>query len=141
VKKLKDQGATHVTLVMDSTGVGDPIVEEVEAAGYDVMPVNFTLAKQHMVTQLSKDLEDGYARLLDKHIEEFENYTYRSRRRATSPTAPRRGSTTTWCPPRCSSIGGSPRRARRTSPPCRRRTTRTPRLTFRRRTPSHDGRG
>jgi hypothetical protein len=76
VKKLKDQGARHVTLVMDSTGVGDPIVEEVEAAGYDVIPVNFRSLKQNMVTQLSKDLEDGYARLLDKHIEEFENYTY-----------------------------------------------------------------
>lgn len=76
VKKLKDQGARHVTLVMDSTGVGDPIVEEVEAAGYDVIPVNFRSLKQNMVTQLSKDLEDGYARLLDHHIEEFENYTY-----------------------------------------------------------------
>jgi hypothetical protein len=34
---------------------------------------------------------------------------------ATSPTARPRGSTTTWCPPRCSSIGASCRRARRTS--------------------------
>jgi phage FluMu gp28-like protein len=78
VKQLKKQGATHVTLVMDSTGVGDPIVEEMEADGYDVVGINFTKMKQHMVTQLSKDLEDGTVRLDDEEeTAEFENYTYK----------------------------------------------------------------
>lgn len=76
VKRLRKQGADHVTLVMDSTGVGDPIVDDMEADGYDVVPINFTKTKQHMVMQLSKDLEDGYALLSPERIDEFENYTY-----------------------------------------------------------------
>jgi hypothetical protein len=76
VRRLKREGAEHVTLVMDSTGVGDPIVDDMEADGYDVVPVNFTKTKQHMVMQLSKDLEDGYALLSPERVEEFENYTY-----------------------------------------------------------------
>jgi phage FluMu gp28-like protein len=78
VKQLKKEGATHVTLVMDSTGVGDPIVEEMEADGFDVIGINFTKTKQHMVTQLSKDLEDGQVRLFEgEEIDEFENYSYK----------------------------------------------------------------
>jgi hypothetical protein len=78
VKALRRGGATHVTLVMDSTGVGDPIVEEMEADGFDVIGINFTKRKQHMVTQLSKDLEDGDVRLNEnEEIPEFENYTYK----------------------------------------------------------------
>lgn len=78
VKKLKKEGAEHVTLMMDSTGVGDPIVEEMEADGFDVVGINFTKRKQHMVTQLSKDLEDGDVRLNEnEEIPEFENYTYK----------------------------------------------------------------
>lgn len=78
VRKLKAAGATGVTLVMDSTGVGDPVVEEVEADGYDVVPINFTKTKQFMVAQLSKDLEDGYVKLdEEEEIHEFENYSYK----------------------------------------------------------------
>jgi hypothetical protein len=78
VTRLQQAGAEAVTLVMDSTGVGDPIVEEVEAEGYDVIPINFTKFKQHMVVQLSKDLEDGMVRLDKKEeLHEFENYTYK----------------------------------------------------------------
>lgn len=78
VRKLLQGGATGVTLVMDSTGVGDPIVEEMEADGYDVVPINFTKTKQHMVVQLGKDLEDGYVRLdRAEDISEYENYSYK----------------------------------------------------------------
>lgn len=78
VKWLEDEGAETVTLVMDSTGVGDPIVEAIEEDGYDVIPINFTKHKTHMVTQLAKDLETGQAILCDKeNIDEFENYTYK----------------------------------------------------------------
>lgn len=76
--RLRKEGATHVTLVMDSTGVGDPIAEDMEIAGYDVVPINFTKSKQQMVTQLSKDLEDGLVRISDEEeIHEYENYTYK----------------------------------------------------------------
>jgi phage FluMu gp28-like protein len=78
VKQLLAEGATHVTLVIDSTGLGDPIVEEMEADGYDVVPINFTKTKQHMVVQLSKDMEQGVVRLdYEEPLHEFENYTYK----------------------------------------------------------------
>lgn len=76
-RRLRRDGATHVTLVMDSTGVGDPIVEDMELAGYDTVGINFTATKQHMVMQLAKDLEDGYVRIGSDHVDELENYTYK----------------------------------------------------------------
>jgi hypothetical protein len=75
VKQLRRAGAETVTLVMDSTGLGDPIQEDMEELGYDVIPVNFTSMKNKMVVRLAKDLEDGRALILDQaHVEEFENY-------------------------------------------------------------------
>lgn len=75
VKQLRNAGAETVTLVMDSTGLGDPIQEDMEELGYDVIPVNFTNMKNKMVVRLAKDLEDGRALILDQgHVEEFENY-------------------------------------------------------------------
>jgi Terminase large subunit, T4likevirus-type, N-terminal len=74
VGKLMRAGATGVTLVMDSTGVGDPIVEDMEDAGFDVVGINFTTYKNKMVMLLAKDLETGRAFLLEDQIEEFENY-------------------------------------------------------------------
>lgn len=77
VRSLMRAGAVSVTLIMDSTGVGDPIAEEIEEYGYDVVPINFTKTKQFMVTQLAKDIEDGYVRLYaGEDITEFENYGY-----------------------------------------------------------------
>lgn len=78
VAKLLKNGATSVTLVIDSGGPGDPICDELEFEGYDVVPINFTKNKQPMVVQLSKDFEDGYVRLdKDEEISEYENYTYK----------------------------------------------------------------
>lgn len=77
VRKLRKAGATHVSIVMDSTGVGDPFVDDLEADGYDVVGINFTKTKQHMVMQLAKDLEDGLVRIGPERIEEIENYTYK----------------------------------------------------------------
>jgi hypothetical protein len=77
VDRLHKEGATHVTLMIDTGGPGDPIVEDMEAKGYDVIPINFTKFKQHMVTQLSKDLEDGMVMIDEQEpIHEYENYTY-----------------------------------------------------------------
>jgi hypothetical protein len=75
VAQLKRAGATGVTLVMDSTGVGDPIVEDMEEAGFDVVGINFTTYKNKMVVNFAKDLEENKAKILDQGIiEEFENY-------------------------------------------------------------------
>lgn len=76
VRTMQKHGATGVTLVMDSTGVGDPIVEDMEALGYDVVPINFTTHKANMVKLLGKDLESNRAFILDEaYVEEFQNYT------------------------------------------------------------------
>jgi len=75
VRKLRNAGAETVTLVMDSTGLGDPIQEDMEELGYDVLPINFTNMKNKMVVRLAKDLEEGRAKILEEgHIIEFENY-------------------------------------------------------------------
>ncbi len=75
VRALRKAGAETVTLVMDSTGLGDPIQEDMEELGYDVIPVNFTSMKAKMVVRLAKDLEEGKAYILeDGRREEFENY-------------------------------------------------------------------
>lgn len=74
VSLLEARGAESVTLVMDATGVGDPIVEEMEDDGYDVIGVNFTSAKDKMVSRLAKDLETGRCLLLDRNLDEFEDY-------------------------------------------------------------------
>lgn len=71
---LEANGAESVTLVMDSTGVGDPIVEDMEDDGYDVIGVNFTTLKDRMVRRLGKDLETGRCWLFDRQLEEFEDY-------------------------------------------------------------------
>lgn len=75
VRSIMRAGAENVMLIMDSTGVGDPIVEDMEAEGYDVVPINFTTHKTNMVRLLAKDLEEAQAFILtDGQVIEFENY-------------------------------------------------------------------
>lgn len=76
VRQLLRAGAENVMLVMDSTGVGDPIVEDLEYEGYDVVPINFTTHKTNMVRLLAKDLEEAQAFILEgQQVVEFENYS------------------------------------------------------------------
>jgi hypothetical protein len=75
VKTLERAGAENVMLVMDSTGVGDPIVEDLEIEGYDVVPINFTTYKANMVRLLAKDLEEAQAFVLEDYMDEFRAYT------------------------------------------------------------------
>lgn len=74
VRTIRKAGAENVTLVMDSTGVGDPIQEDMEELGYDVIPINFTGTKNKMVVLLAKDLEENKSFILDERVEEFEAY-------------------------------------------------------------------
>lgn len=77
VKKLKRAGASHVTLVVDSTGVGDPIVDDLELMGYEVVSIKFTQQwKQQAVMLLSSDLEQKHAFLHEAQLPEFQSYTY-----------------------------------------------------------------
>lgn len=76
VRQLQRAGAESVMLVMDSTGVGDPIYEDMEIEGYDVVGLNFTTHKANMVRLLAKDLEEAQAFILsDGQLDEFRNYT------------------------------------------------------------------
>lgn len=74
IRKVLRNGATGVTIMMDSTGVGDPMVDELEEMGFDVLGKNFTTWKDKMVRLLAKDMEDGRAFILEEELEEFENY-------------------------------------------------------------------
>jgi len=76
VRRMRKAGAEGVTLVIDSTGVGDPIAEDLETAGYDVIPINFSgQQKPNMVKLLAKDLEVAQAFVLsDSFIDEFQAY-------------------------------------------------------------------
>lgn len=76
VRKLMRAGAEGVTLIVDSTGVGDPVKEDLEAEGYDVVGLNFTTHKANMVRLLAKDLEENRAFVLaGGQLDEFTNYT------------------------------------------------------------------
>lgn len=76
VRRILREGAEHVMLILDSTGVGDPVAEDLEAEGYDVVGLNFTTHKTNMVRLLAKDLEEpGHAFVLeDAQFEEFRAY-------------------------------------------------------------------
>lgn len=73
-----EMGASLVTIVVDATGVGDPISDDLELAGYDVLPIKFSNEwKNKAVKRLSADLEQGDAFILPEQIAEFEAYEYR----------------------------------------------------------------
>ncbi len=76
VADIQAKGA-EVTMVVDSTGLGDVIYDDLEAEGYDVIPIKFTQAwKQGAVFQLQADLERGAAFILPEQRHEFEQYGY-----------------------------------------------------------------
>ena len=71
---LYAQGVTGITLMVDGTGLGDPMVDELEELGYDVIGLNFTTFKDKMVRLLAKDMEDGKAFIVADYVDEFESY-------------------------------------------------------------------
>jgi phage FluMu gp28-like protein len=75
VATLNRAGAENVMMLVDSTGVGDPVVEDLEYEGYDVIGMNFTTHKTNMVRLLAKDLEESQAFILrDGQMDEFRDY-------------------------------------------------------------------
>lgn len=78
---LVEDGASGVTIVLDSTGLGDVVHDDLVDAGYDVIPINFSQGvggrqKERMVRRLAADLEHGQATLYEEVIDEFEVYEY-----------------------------------------------------------------
>lgn len=74
--ELEARGA-FVTIAVDATGVGDPIFEDLEDMGLDVIGVKFTNDwKNKAVRRLATDLESGAAYVLQEQVEEFEAYEY-----------------------------------------------------------------
>lgn len=67
--------ATGVTIMMDSTGVGDVVYDDLSEEGLDIVPIKFTPQwKSDAVRLLSADLQRGQAFVIHEQIDEFESY-------------------------------------------------------------------
>lgn len=70
-------GVESVTALIDSTGLGDVVYDNLTGAGVDVTPIKFTnQSKEQMARLLAADLEHGRARVLSDMREEFESYEF-----------------------------------------------------------------
>jgi hypothetical protein len=78
IQELEDTpGVDGVTAMIDSTGIGDVVYDNLMAAGVDVTPIQFTNnSKEQMARLLAADLEHGRARILSDMREEFESYEF-----------------------------------------------------------------
>lgn len=76
IEKIEAAGGT-VTVLMDTTGVGDVVFDDLEAEGLDIIPITFSNKwKQMAVMLLSADLERGNAFILPQQHNEFQAYAY-----------------------------------------------------------------
>lgn len=73
-----DPAVEGVTVVVDSTGVGEVVHDNLEDAGLDVVPVNFGSGniKERMVRLLAADFEHGRAFIPEAMRDEHEHYEY-----------------------------------------------------------------
>lgn len=78
IAELEDApGVESVTAMIDSTGLGDVVYDNLIAAGVDVTPVQFTSqSKEQMARLLAADMEHGRARILSDMQEEFGSYEF-----------------------------------------------------------------
>lgn len=78
IQELEDTpGVEGVTAMIDSTGIGDVVYDNLTAAGVDVTPVQFTnQSKEQMARLLAADLEHRRAHILSDMREEFESYEF-----------------------------------------------------------------
>jgi hypothetical protein len=76
VEKI-ERTAESVTVMMDSTGIGDVVYDDLSYEGLDAVPIKFTAQwKQQAVMRLAADLERGEAFIHDAQRREFESYAY-----------------------------------------------------------------
>jgi len=78
IQELEDApGVDGVTAMIDSTGLGDVVHDNLIAAGVDVTPIDFNGGrKEQMARLLAADMEHGRARILSDMREEFESYEF-----------------------------------------------------------------
>lgn len=78
IQELEDTpGVDGVTAMIDSTGIGDVVYDNLTAAGVDVTPVQFTnQSKEQMARLLAADLEHRRAHILSDMREEFESFEF-----------------------------------------------------------------
>lgn len=70
-------GVESVTALIDSTGIGDVVYDNLTAAGIEATPVPFTnQSKEQMARLLAADLEQGRAHVLSDMCEEFESFEF-----------------------------------------------------------------
>lgn len=76
IEKIEET-AESVTVLLDSTGLGDVVYDDLADEGLDAIPIKFTPSwKQQAVMLLAADLERGNAFICDKQVREFESYSY-----------------------------------------------------------------
>lgn len=73
-----DPEVEGVSVVVDATGVGDVVYDNLDEAGIDVIPINFGagIQKERMVRLLAGDMEHGRAWVTEEERSEFESYEY-----------------------------------------------------------------
>lgn len=78
IQELEDNPYVEgVTAMIDSTGIGDVVYDNLTAEGVEVTPIQFTnQSKEQMARLLAADLEHGRARILNDMKEEFESYEF-----------------------------------------------------------------
>lgn len=70
-------GVESVTTLLDSTGLGDVVYDNLAAAGVDVTPIDFNgNRKEQMARLLAADMEHGRAVILADMKEEFSSYEF-----------------------------------------------------------------
>lgn len=70
-------GVTSVVALLDSTGLGDVVYDDLTDEGVDVVPIKFDNSwKEKAVKRLAADMEKGEAHILDEQLREFESYEY-----------------------------------------------------------------
>lgn len=71
------RGVTSVTALLDSTGLGDVVYDDLIDEGVDVIPIKFSNDwKEKAVKRLAADMEKGDAHILEEQLPEFESYEY-----------------------------------------------------------------
>lgn len=72
-----EKAGCSTTVMLDSTGIGDVVYDDLSLEGMDAVPVKFTNQwKQMSVMLLAADLERGNAFVHNEQLREFEGYAY-----------------------------------------------------------------
>jgi Terminase large subunit, T4likevirus-type, N-terminal len=77
VAAILADGAEAVTVMLDATGIGDPMHDNLVEDELDVIPIKFTSAwKEAAVKLLAADMEQHRAHIIEEQRPEFESYEY-----------------------------------------------------------------